>query len=672
MWRAVNLSRKPSRCILQSLSLSSSHQRNAVSRQREYTASHFQSKSSAINVFSGEASRKNQLTVTLIGRPNVGKSTLFNRLTKTRKAIVSNIPGTTRDRSEGVGNLAGLPFSIIDTGGLDDRGAMIGSVVKQVEQAIVQSDVILFMLDAREGITSVDRTFAKWIRETTHRLYKAQNNPAKHSAEIVLVANKVEGSHLSDHVMDVVSDSYRLGFGEPLLISASHGDGLADLATHLIAVAQKRGLDDGGDDHLEKTRQKRGRGSSTKQNKTVASDTSAIIAPDNPREIQLAIMGRPNVGKSTLLNRIVGDERVITGPVAGLTRDAIAVTWTHRDCPFRLVDTAGLTRLQTDERLLTSVVVREESQQSLAEGVLRRRKNLPKNISLPGTDVLDVFADPSQFSAQISEMSLISALNALRFAQVVMIVVEADQRAFRHIDLQLARKCLQEGRAVFIAANKVDVAESEGLSLTQYEKQVEENAAEYLRDFGSVPVVACSGLNGRGVNRLLNVAMQVHEAWDKRVDTWVLNDWLKELMVTAPTARAGDKAIKIKYMTQVKGRPPTFTLFTNVKELPPFFERFLRSRLQQDFQLKGVPVRFIIRKSEGREAKKALLKFGKQSKRGRGFGDAKGRVGPNRTRRRLMMVKDRKKSDQPGRMKVMNRSEERRRRASRNRGQRRK
>ncbi len=593
----------------------------------------------------------NILTVALVGRPNTGKSTLFNRLTKSKTAIVSNVPGTTRDRREGKGFLAGLPLNIIDTGGLDDRGVVSQQIQQQVIASLSSADVILFMLDAKVGLTALDNFFAKWLREkmakAANTMRVANNTSSITLPKVLLLANKTEGAHMNDRVLDIVSESYSLGFGEPMLISATHGDGMSDLATSLIEIAQERGKKDMVDDSSI-SRKSIKKATETNEISTTSFDAdghgSNIVTKDAikaeeknfdlndiaNRTIQLAIMGRPNVGKSTLLNAFLGEDRVITGPTAGLTRDAIHVEWSYRDRLFRLVDTAGLTRLQTNKELLKGV--KEQRNLSIAETI---GKHVDKKIILPGLRELNPEEDPSQWSTQISEYALLSALQACKHSQVVMIVVESTQGKFNKVDLQLARHCLMEGRAVFIAANKCDQLTRAGVSLSDYEEQVMKHTEEFFREFGEIPVVACSGTKQKNLRKLLATAMEVHDSWSKRINTWVLNKWLKELMVIAPTARAGDKAVHIKYITQVKARPPTFALFANVTELPVFLERFLRSRLQKEFHLRGVPIRFIVKKSEGNAVKKHLLKQGKHSRRGTGLGEAKGRVGPNRDEHRI-------------------------------------
>ncbi|KAJ1421277.1 GTP-binding protein, partial [Ochromonadaceae sp. CCMP2298] len=473
-----------------------------------------------------------KLTVSIVGRPNTGKSTLFNRLTRSKMAIVSNVPGTTRDRREGLGHIAGLPLNLIDTGGLDDRGAVSLSIQAQVEAAFATTDVVLFMLDARQGVTALDEHFAQWLRR---RLAEPVRMRQK---SVLLVANKTEGAHLSPQVLDTVADAARLGFGDPVLISAAHGDGLADLAQELIRLAGERGC------RLEEA---------TKSAKRKLFSRQGV----EERVVQLAIMGRPNVGKSTLLNAFLKEERSITGPMPGLTRDAVHAEWLHKGRKFKLVDTAGLTRIRTDKKLL----------------------------------------------AGISEMSLISALNALRFAQVVMLVVEGPQGKFSRLELQLARRVLEEGRGLVIAANKVDLLEQPGEAreggIRDFEAAVREHVGESLREFGDVPLVVCSGTELKGVGRLLNTVIDVHDAWSRRVDTGTLNYWLRDLMVTHALPRVDGKLLNLKYITQVKSRPPTFALFSNMAELPGHFERFLRTNIQKAFDLQGIPIRFLIRKTKG-------------------------------------------------------------------------
>lgn len=577
-----------------------------------------------------------RLTVALVGRPNTGKSTLFNRLTRSKGAIVSNVPGTTRDRKEGAGHLAGQEFKVFDTGGFDDRGLINIDIQKQVQMALHNSNIVLFMIDTRTGVTALDSQFAQWIRKQSGK----RPDLNVRLPDIILVANKAEGGHLTDQFMDVMAEGYRLGFGEPILISAAQGDGMTDIASKIMEYAEKHGYDDNGRLIVKSAMKAAGdfTAPSSAEDKHFALSEAELTpaieeSPNEPPDIiQLAVMGRPNVGKSTLINAVIGEERVITGPLPGLTRDAITVEWEYEERKFKLVDTAGLTRITTNRSLLEGI--KEKKLLPIQDIIGKVAADFPS--PLPGLKMVNTEEDPSQYSSQISEFALVSALNALRFAQVVMLVVEGGTGKFMKIDLQLARKCLQEGRALFIVANKFDLVKNKGLTIADYESQVKAHADEYLREFGDIPVCVTTGSEGAGLKHLLRTAIRVYDSWDRRIETWVLNNWLKDTMVSVPTARAGDKAIKIKYVTQVKARPPTFALFTNVKELPQSFERFLRGRLQDDFKLRGVPIRFVVKRSVGKAADPSLLRQGKHTRRGVGKGDNKGRVGPNRLKKRLV------------------------------------
>lgn len=572
---------------------------------------------------------KDILNVAIVGRPNTGKSTLFNRITKTRQAIVSNIPGTTRDRKEGKGYLAGLPLSLVDTGGLDNRGAVSSSIQDQVQLALQSADVILFMLDAKVGVTSVDEHFAKWIRKKIGEISLLEGYNAR-TREVIVLANKTEGGFLNEKVMDTMADAQRLGLGTAIPISAVHGDGLAELSQILLKAAVHRNCDDGSD------------AKSYKKNISNETDINNSTIQLEDRTIQLAIMGRPNVGKSTLLNAILGEDRVITGPVPGLTRDAVHVEWSYNERTFKLVDTAGITHITVDKRKLDII---PEENKFLA---LQENAGSYDASGLPGIQFVDPEEDPSQFSRHISEMALVSALNALRFAQVVLLVIESSQQKFSKVDLQLAHRCLKEGRGLVIAANKKDIAI---VSEKEYENGVREHCDALMKEFGEVPIIACSGIEGGNLNRILDSVIETHDAWSKRIETPTLNRWLKDTLIISPTASMGHKSLKIKYITQVKGRPPTFSLFANVEVLPSFFERFLRSRIQNDFKLIGVPIRFIIKKTKGNEVNKSLLNVGKASRRGTGRGESRP-VGP-------------KRDDPAERWKVKMKSDTRRRRDTR-------
>lgn len=402
------------------------------------------------------------------------------------------------------------------------------------------SDITLFLLDSKAGVTVLDEHFAKWIRKTLGQIGAATGNDKSSlgvdsskvsnkndsdyiynkdvkidNRKVMILANKTEGAHMSTRVIDTISDSLRLGLGDALPISATHGEGISDLASELIAAAQARGYEDGS-------------GVDDKGSK------EAIKLEE--RVVQLAIMGRPNVGKSTLLNAFIGEERCITGPTPGLTRDAVHVEWTYNKRLFRLVDTAGLTRIRPDRKLL------EDSGWEKKNFKMQEKvgKYFDK-YTLPGIELMNPEEDPSQYSYQISELALVSALNALRFAQVVLLVVESDQGKFSKLDLQLARKCLEEGRALVIAANKTDeVMLKAGISSKQYTDGVRNHCDQFMREFGEVPIVATTAIDNKGTSRLLETVLVTHDAWSKRISTWVLNRWLKDTLVVSPLKRVGE------------------------------------------------------------------------------------------------------------------------------------
>lgn len=563
--------------------------------------------SAAVRAISSDTvpTKKKPICVAIIGRPNVGKSTLFNRLTGSKSAIVSEIPGTTRDRKISRGHLAGIPMELVDTGGIDDRGAVTADIKDQVYASLTRADVIFFMVDARSGVTSIDENIARWLRRTMGKL--SSGSPGK-QIDVILLANKTEGGLMSDKVMNSIDDALRFGLGSPVLISATHGDGLADLAQVLHDTVQTRGI------FLEEA-------------EVVEPKEGEILLEE--RVIQLAIMGRPNVGKSTMLNAFVGEQRVITGPTAGLTRDSISVEWGFAGRNFKLVDTAGLSRVRTDQRLLQGEADRRKHALFSSLGIdVAFGKSVPKSgvsVTLPGIQVMDPETDPSQFSTKISELALISALNALKYAQVVLLVVEGGQGQFSKVDLQLACKCLAEGRGLVIAANKADIMSSTDVSIQQYEDGVRKHCESFMREFGHVPVVACSATDPTrtGLDRLLHTVIRTHDGWSRRISTWILNRWLRDTLIVNPPPRVGTKRVSVKYITQIKSRPPAFVIFCNTTALPRFFDRFLRNKLQSDFKLEGIPVRINIRKTKGTATNKALLRLGKHTSRGSGRGEGR-------------------------------------------------
>jgi GTP-binding protein len=436
-------------------------------------------------------------TVAIVGRPNVGKSTLFNRLVGQRQALVDDTPGVTRDRREGKGDLGGIEFRLVDTAGLEDapRATLEGRMIRQTEEAVANADVVLFLIDGRAGVTPLDRHFAEWLRVA--------------GRPVVLVVNKCEGSASEAGVLD----AHSLGLGEPIPISAEHGLGLADLAEALLPFEDRDRL------------------------------TAPETADQTP--FRLAVVGRPNVGKSTLVNRLIGEERLLTGPEAGITRDAIAVEWKWRDRPLRLYDTAGL-----------------------------RRK--------------------ARISDRLERLSVGDTLNALRFAEVVILVLDARTMLERQ-DLTIARMAAEEGRALVWGLNKWDLIDNPDAALATLRDRLERSLPQ-LRD---VPAIPISALNGRGLDRLMDAVLEIHEIWNRRVGTAELNRWLEEMTVDHPPPLAAGRRVKLRYMTQVKTRPPTFAVFVNKPaDLPDSYLRYLTNALRTDFGLGGVPIRIMTRKGK--------------------------------------------------------------------------
>ncbi len=446
--------------------------------------------------------------VAIIGRPNVGKSTLFNRLAGRRLAIVHDQPGVTRDRREGQGGIADMSFTIIDTAGLEDSrdGSIEGRMRQQTDLAITQADVVLFLIDARAGVTPLDAFFAGHLR--------------KSPAPVILVANKCEGKAGAPGLYE----SFSLGLGEPVAFSAEHGQGLDELYEALLPYAQKH---EGMDVIPEET-----------------FEEDDADDDDVERVLQLAIAGRPNVGKSTLVNRLLREDRMLTGPEAGLTRDAIAVEWSHGGRIIRLVDTAGL----------------------------RRRARI--------TDSLE-------------KLSVSNTLEAVRMAQVVVLVMDAEAILDKQ-DLTIARLVIEEGRALVIAINKWDLVPDPDQALRRLRDRLETS----LPQVRGIPTVTLSALTGKGIDRLMTAVTEIYETWNKRVPTAGLNRWLEEMTERhPPPATDGGKRVRLRYMTQVKARPPTFALFTQrADELPDSYSRYLVNGLRDTFDLAGVPIRLVLRK----------------------------------------------------------------------------
>ena len=434
--------------------------------------------------------------VAIVGRPNVGKSTLFNRLVGKRLALVDDRPGVTRDRREGDASLLGLEFRVIDTAGFEDEDphSLPGRMRHQTEAAIRDADAALFMIDVREGLTPLDEEIGRWLRSE--------------STPVVVVANKAEGH--AGHTSAL--EAYRLGLGDPVVISAEHGEGIADLFEALLP-------------HVERPEGEEGR------------DEDDADTP-----LSLAIVGRPNAGKSTLVNRMLGEERMITGPEAGITRDSISLEWEWKGRPVRLVDTAGLRkRAKVDDKL--------------------------------------------------ERLSAADTKRSIDFAEVVVLLLDAT-RGLEAQDLRMADQVVEEGRALIVALNKWDVAEH----ASSLFNGVKAALVEGLSQLKDVTLLTVSGKTGKGIDTLLDVAFELRETWSKRVSTGELNRWFERAIDANPPPAAGGKRIKLRYITQVTTRPPTFVVFGNrVDDLPDSYRRYLINAMKRDLKLGPVPVRLNFR-----------------------------------------------------------------------------
>jgi GTP-binding protein len=440
--------------------------------------------------------------VAIIGRPNVGKSTLFNRLVGKKLALVDDRPGVTRDRREGDAELLGLNFRIIDTAGFeeDDPQSLPGRMRAQTEAAVNSADVALFVIDARAGVVPLDEEIGRWLRGS--------------KTPVILLANKAEGRSSENGILE----SYALGFGDPIAFSAEHGEGLSELFSALLP-------------HLEREQ----------PDEEEFDDES----PDAP--LKLAIVGRPNAGKSTLVNKMLGEDRMITGPEAGITRDSISIDWSWRDSEgrdrqVRLIDTAGL-----------------------------RKK--------------------SKVDDKLERLSAADTRHAIDFAEVVVLLLDAT-RGLEAQDLRIADQIFSEGRAMIIALNKWDTVEN-GAPLYQ---GVRAALDEGFAQVKGVPLLTLSAATGKGIDTLLQVAFETREAWSQRVTTGQLNRWFETAIEKNPPPAPGGKRIKLRYVTQIKTRPPSFVIFgTRVDELPESYRRYLVNGIRRELGFGAVPVRLTLR-----------------------------------------------------------------------------
>lgn len=456
-------------------------------------------------------SAKAPLKFAIVGRPNVGKSTLFNRLVGKRLALVDDQPGVTRDRREGDARLGGLFFVAIDTPGLEEapEDALEGRMRRQAERAIEDATACLFLIDARAGVTPLDKSFGSLLR--------ASGKP------VILLANKAEGAAGEAGALD----AWSLGLGGPIAISAEHGEGMGELREALEKFFPPTDEEEGA-----------------------TTDPSEEDGWDDPlKPLRIAVVGRPNAGKSTLVNRIIGEDRLLTGPEAGITRDAISVEWTWkaetRDWPVKLFDTAGM-----------------------------RKK--------------------AKVQSKLEKLSVADALRAVQFAEVVVLVVDA-LAPFEKQDLQIADLVIREGRALVIAVNKWDAVEDRDA----VSRSIKEMAAESLPQAADAPIVFLSGLTGRNIEKLMPAVVSAYVDWNARVKTPDLNDWLRGATERHPPPAVSGRRIKLRYIAQTKSRPPTFVAqCTNAPDLPASYKRYLVNGIREAFDIKAAPIRLILRRPD--------------------------------------------------------------------------
>ena len=458
-------------------------------------------------------------TLAIVGRPNVGKSTLFNRLTGRRQALVDDRPGVTRDRREGQVRSGGLNIVVVDTPGFEEaRGDTIEARMRrQTEEAIAAADAALFLIDARAGVTPLDQAFAGLLRRSKR--------------PVLLVANKCEGSaHRAG-----LGEAFALGLGDPVAVSAEHGQGIDEVLSWVH-------------DHLPpETEAPPPEADEAEEGDDVE---DAEEEADEKKPIRLAIVGRPNVGKSTLFNRLLGEERQLVGPEPGITRDAIMIPWSYKGRAIELVDTAGL----------------------------RKRPKIED---------------------RVEKLAVGDTINTIRYAEVAVLVLDGDAILDKQ-DLSIARHVIEEGRALVIAVNKWDAIEDKTTALKRLKDRLETS----LHQAKGVAWIAISGLKGTNLDKLMDAVLAAHERWNRRLPTSQLNRWLGEAIERHTPPLTQGRRIKIRYATQVKARPPTFALWVNsIEALPESYERYLIAGLREVFDLGGVPIRFLLRKGKNPYAK---------------------------------------------------------------------
>jgi GTP-binding protein len=456
--------------------------------------------------------------IAIVGRPNVGKSTLFNRLIGKRIALVDDSPGVTRDRREGGGRVGDFEFTAVDTAGLEDaaEASLAGRMTAQTVAAMADADALLFVIDARVGIMPDDEHFADFVRRS--------------GKPVVLIANKAEGKE----GMAGAYEAFRLGLGEPVALSAEHGEGFADLYQAL-----RKAL---GEEVFALEEEVENEDHEQKDEFEVDEDGEFVedVRPRGP--LAVAIVGRPNAGKSTLINHLIGEERLLTGPEAGITRDSISVGLNWRGKDIKLVDTAGM-----------------------------RRK--------------------ARVQDKLEKLAVSDSLRSIQYAEVVVVLLDATI-PFEKQDLQIADLVAREGRALVIALNKFDLIEDRQGAIKKFREQ----ADHLLPQVRGMPLVAVSGQTGEGIDRLMQAVLKAYEIWNKRVPTAKINRWLDGVLQQHPPPAVRGTRIKLRYMTQNKARPPSFVLFgTRTSALPESYTRYLINGLRETFDLHGTPIRLAFR-----------------------------------------------------------------------------